>query len=426
MRKLIAAMKKEFLLLIRDKMGLAILFVMPMVLIFVMTLIQDAAFKTLNQEGISLLVVNEDQDTLGARVESGLKSSDFVAFHNTIDGKKATRDDLYNAVREGKFLVGVVIPKGVTEEIRKNVRKLVDESLGEDVSDIKSVPKEIEIIIDPIASKSFVTSVTSQLREFISSMRTRMVFETFNEQIAELIPDGTEIKKSEYSNEQLITYKEVYASEISGEITPNAVQHNVPAWTIFGMFFIILPLVSSMMKEKEEGSIFRFHTIPASYFLQINAKLLVFVVVCVIQFFLMLSIGIIFLPMLGLPVLDLGNSFLGIILIATGCAFAATGFGVVVGTLASTQQQGAILGSLSILLFSAIGGIWVPAYVMPTIMRTISEISPLKWAMDGFYGLFMRGERLVDVIPHFIKLFVFFLICLGITMLLNRFKRKAL
>lgn len=129
--------------------------------------------------------------------------------------------------------------------------------------------------------------------------------------------------------------------------------------------------------------------------------------------------------MLGLPMLDLGNSYAGIILIAAGCAFAATGFGVLVGMLAGTQQQGAILGSLSILLLSAIGGIWVPAYVMPSIMRTISEISPLKWAMDGFYGLFMRGEGFIDVIPHFLKLFAFFILCIGITTMISRYKRKV-
>ena len=216
----------------------------------------------------------------------------------------------------------------------------------------------------------------------------------------------------------------MYASEIAGEIQPNAVQHNVPAWTIFSMFFIVLPLVSSVMKEKEEGSIFRFHTIPASYFLQINAKLLVYVAICMIQFFLMLSIGLVFLPMIGLPVLDLGNSYSGIILVAFGCALAATGYGVLVGTLASTQPQGSILGSLSILILSAIGGIWVPAYVMPTIMRTISEVSPLKWAMDGFYALFLRGEGLVDVAPHFIKLFLFFIVCIVITSVVYRYKSK--
>lgn len=423
MRKLSAAMRKEFLLLIRDKMGLSILFIMPMVLIVIMTLIQDAALKTFNEEGIPLLVVNEDQDSLGFRIEAGLKSSDLVSYHNEINGKRATRDELYQAVKEGKFLIGIVIPKGTTKTIQDEVTRLVDESLGEDVSQVEQASTEIEMVIDPIASKSFVTSVTSQLREFISSLKTRVMFETFNAEIAEFIPEDMTVKKSEYTNRQAVTYKEVYASEISGELKPNAVQHNIPAWTIFAMFFIVLPLVSSIMKEKEEGSVFRFHTIPASYFLQINAKLIVFILICLIQFFLMLLISLVFLPMLGLPVLQLGNSYSGILVMALGCALAAAGFGVLVGSLATTQQQGAVLGSLSILIFSAIGGIWVPAYVMPSIMRTISEISPLKWAMDGFYGLFLRGEGFTDILPHFFKLALFFTVCLLIAVRVQRKKR---
>ncbi len=137
----------------------------------------------------------------------------------------------------------------------------------------------------------------------------------------------------------------------------------------------------------------------------------------------MLLIGLVLLPMLGLPVLQLGNSHFGILIMALGCAMAAAGFGVLVGSLATTQQQGAILGSLSILIFSAIGGIWVPAYIMPSIMRTISEISPLKWAMDGFYGLFLRGEGFVDILPHFLKLAAFFTVCLLIAIRVQSRKR---
>ena len=217
MVKLIAAMKKEFLLLIRDKMGLSILFAMPMVLIFVMTLIQDAAFKTLNEEGISLLFVNEDQDTLGNRIEIGLRSNELISFNDEIDGVKANREQLYEAVKEGKFLIGVVIPKGTTEAVKSDIQKKVFESLGEDVSKMKDKSSEIEIIVDPIASKTFVTTVSSQLREFISAVQTRIMFETFKSELRELLPDDSEIKETENeSQQQVITYKEVYASELLG------------------------------------------------------------------------------------------------------------------------------------------------------------------------------------------------------------------
>ena len=425
MRRVFIAMKKEVLLLVRDKVGLAILFAMPMILIFVMTLIQDSAFKTLNEEGVPIIFVNEDQDSLGLRIEEGLRSSEMIKFNDQIDGKRATPEMVYDAVRNGKFLIGIIVPKGATDAIENNIGSIVMESMQiEDTEKADTSSVEIKLIIDPIASKSFVISITSQLREFISSIKTRIMFETFKEQIAEFIPEDDASLNGDYTNREVIRYKQQYASDVVGEMKPNAVQHNVPAWAIFGMFFIVIPLVSSIMKEKQEGTVFRFHTIPASYSLQIGAKVAVYIIVCMIQFFLMLSIGLIFLPMLGLPELQLGNSYSGIVLVALGCSIAAAGYGVLIGTLASTQQQGAILGSLSILILSALGGIWVPVYIMPELMRSISEMSPLNWALDGFYALFLRGEGFLDIVPQFVKLVVFFLICIGLTSIVRRFKKE--
>jgi len=419
-------MKKEMLLLVRDKIGLAILFLMPMVLIFVMTLIQDSAFRTINEEGIPIVFVNEDQDTLGLRIEQGLREAEICSFEDEIDGRRATRKSVKKAVKEGRFLVGIIIPEGATQAIRNNVENIVLQSIGSyNETKADELSAEILLIIDPVASKSFVISITSQLREFISSVKTRLMFETFNAQITEIIPKDLHNSENIDVDHQVIRYKQEYASELTGEMRPNSVQHNVPAWTIFSMFFIVIPLVGSILKEKTEGSVFRFHTIPASYSLQINAKILVYVCVCMLQFILMLSIGLFFLPMLGLPVLQLGNSYAGVILVAIGCSAAAAGYGVLVGTLAKTQQQGAILGSLSILVLSAIGGIWVPSYIMPEIMRMISQLSPLNWGLDGFYALFLRGEGLLDILPQFIKLIGFFTLCLMLAVVAHKIKKRG-
>ncbi|MDX2361548.1 MAG: ABC transporter permease [Crocinitomicaceae bacterium] len=425
MRQLLAAIKKETLLLVRDRIGLAILFIMPMVLIFVMTIIQDAAFRTLNEQGIPIVLVNADQDSLGNRIEFGLSNTDLCVLHTEIDGEIATLETVRKAVQEGQFLIGIIIPEGATDAIENNVSSLVSASLGMEDETVGAQSAEIQLIIDPVAAKSFVVSITSRLREFISGVKARIMFETFNTQIAELIPEDLGVETGTYNGEPIITYAEEYASELTGDVQPNAVQHNVPAWTIFSMFFIVLPLVSSMMKEKEEGTVFRFHTIPTSYFLQIIAKIFVYIIVCMMQFFLMISIGLFALPLIGLPELELGNSYSGILLIALGCSIAATGYGVLVGTLATTQQQGSILGSLSILVLSAIGGIWVPAYIMPDTMRTLSEMSPLHWGLDGFYGLFLRGEGIGDMIPHFLKMLIFFVVCIGLTIGVQRFKRRG-
>lgn len=430
LHKLLATVKKEVLLLLRDKVGLSILFIMPMVLIFVMTLVQDSAFKTMNEKGIPVVFIDNDKDSLGIQIERGLKANDLCYLSDSIDGKPANVETAQKAVQEGKFLVGIVIPKGATEAIRKNVTELVNQTLnGEDSAKHKSAGTtdsvEITILIDPVAKKSFLISMTSNLREFISEVKTKIMFQTFSEQVAEIIPDKQNAPTNSYQKSQIITYKELYASKSEDKIVPNAVQHNVPAWTIFAMFFIAIPLSSSILKEKNEGSVFRLHTMPTPYLLLVNGKIIVYVIVCLIQFVLMLSVGQIFLPMLGLPALVLGNSIAGIMLLTGATAFAATGYGVMVGTLASTEHQAAIMGSLSILLLSALGGIWVPSYVMPEVMRNISAWSPLNWSLEGFYKLFLRGGHVSDVLGETLKLLLFFLATMTVTSIANRKKRTV-
>ncbi|HNA16105.1 MAG TPA: ABC transporter permease [Ferruginibacter sp.] len=430
LHKLLATVKKEVLLLLRDKVGLSILFIMPMVLIFVMTLVQDSAFKTMNEKGIPVVFIDNDKDSLGIQIERGLKANDLCYLSDSIDGKPASVETAQKAVQEGKFLVGIVIPKGATEAIRKNVTELVNQTLnGEDSAKHKSAGTtdsvEITILIDPVAKKSFLISMTSNLREFISEVKTKIMFQTFSEQVAEIIPDKQNAPTNSYQKSQIIKYKELYASKSEDKIVPNAVQHNVPAWTIFAMFFIAIPLSSSILKEKNEGSVFRLHTMPTPYLLLVNGKIIVYVIVCLIQFVLMLSVGQIFLPMLGLPALVLGNSIAGIMLLTGATAFAATGYGVMVGTLASTEHQAAIMGSLSILLLSALGGIWVPSYVMPEVMRNISAWSPLNWSLEGFYKLFLRGGHVSDVLGETLKLLLFFLATMTVTSIANRKKRTV-
>jgi ABC-2 type transport system permease protein len=71
MYKLLATIKKETIILLRDQFGLAILFLMPIVLIIVMTLVQDAAFSSINERGVKIVLVDNDQDSLGVAIKRG-------------------------------------------------------------------------------------------------------------------------------------------------------------------------------------------------------------------------------------------------------------------------------------------------------------------------------------------------------------------
>src|SRR5690606_29898341 len=102
------------------------------VLIIVMTLIQDSAFHTIAEKGVPIVFVNNDQDALGTTIHDGLKTSSLCTLHDSINGKLATEASARQAVSEGKFLIGVVIPKHATKKIKQSVSSLVSESMGLD------------------------------------------------------------------------------------------------------------------------------------------------------------------------------------------------------------------------------------------------------------------------------------------------------
>ena len=175
------------------------------------------------------------------------------------------------------------------------------------------------------------------------------------------------------------------------------------------MFFIIIPLTGSMIKEREEGSLARLMSMPVSYIHLLLAKVTVYFFVCLVQSFLMIFSGIFILPLFHIPMLVIGNHIIALTLMTIATALAALGYGLLVGTIANTHQQAAAFGAVSIIILAAIGGVWVPVYLMPNVMRHVAMISPLNWGMTGFYNIFLRQGGLITIMIPALKLVAFFL-----------------
>ena len=63
--------------MVRDKAAMAVMFLMPMALVFIVTIIQDSTFKSVNETSVPLLFVDNDKDSLSFKLESALKQTHF-------------------------------------------------------------------------------------------------------------------------------------------------------------------------------------------------------------------------------------------------------------------------------------------------------------------------------------------------------------
>lgn len=427
MLRLRSSIVKEILVLIRDIAGLAILFVMPMVLIFVMTLIQDSTFRKLDETNLEVLVVNNDQDSLGMAIERGLASTGFFSVKTSLDDERISEQRLQRNISEGNYQIGILIKEGATKALRENAKMLIDKAIGEGGSDSLRFKTDttcgasVVVYFDPVIKNSFKQSVMNALENFTSTIESKIIFQAFAEEVKPLLPEGSELS---FLGERGITIEQTYAFNEYNEVLPNSVQHNVPAWTVFAMFFIIIPLTGNIIKEREDGSALRLKLMPGSYITVLLSKILVYLVVCLIQFFLMLVVGILFLPLLGMPTLELGSHPGALLILSLSVALAATGYGVLLGTIATSHEQAASFGSVSVIILAAIGGVWVPVYMMPPIMQKISIISPLNWGVDGFYDVFLRGANLQKIAPQALSLILFCVVTMLLAFQYERLKKS--
>ena len=55
-----------------------------------------------------------------------------------------------------------------------------------------------------------------------------------------------------------------------------AVQQSVPAWLIFGMFFVVIPIAGVLIQERNDGTLTRLATFGVSPGALLGGKLLAF------------------------------------------------------------------------------------------------------------------------------------------------------
>lgn len=417
---------KEFLLLKRDLGGMVILFVMPLILIITVTLIQDSTFRSVSDSKIPILLVNNDKGNVSKTVFDNLQKSEAFSIISKVDNQTLTENQAKELVLKGKYQLAIILPEKLSTDlqakINQNVNKIVA-SLGmtDTIESSKGVEipsqKEIKLYFDPAVQMSFKSAVMSSIDKMIAQIETKSIYATFKDQLG----DGS----SSFEQKSFITFKEIAPKINNQEIKPNSVQHNVPAWTLFAIFFIVIPLSINIVKEKSQGTFIRLRTNPVSNSIVLAGKTITYLIICMIQFYMMILVAIFLFPYLGLPSLNVkGNLFL-MSIVALFSGFAAIGFGILLGTIAKTQEQSAPFGATSVIILAAVGGVWVPVFAMPKMMQIVAQSSPMNWGLNAFYDVLLRQASIVEIIPEISLLFLFFIITSTIALQYDKKKRAV-
>jgi ABC-2 type transport system permease protein len=393
MRKIFSGFRKELLILIRDLPGLAILFLMPVLLVLVVTLAQENTLK--NQVAkTAILLAAPGSSVLCGQITGDFDSSGLFITTRVITDDTVTVNSVSLRISEGDFPAGIVITNNDSAVI---------------------------LITDPALHESYRKSMLSAVHFLLKGAQVKVHMN----KLMGFMPSGTGPESFGQLIRELPPIREIYAVKERSAIKPTPVQNNVPGFILFAMFFIVIPLSGSLVIEKNEGPYLRLRTLPVPVISVLGSKAILYLIVCLVQFVLMMFVGTWFLhTFFGLPRLDPGHRYSAMILATLAAAFAAVGFGTIIGALARTHSQAALTGSLLVVILGIISGTFLPIHTMPEAIRKISLFSPMRWGIDNYIDIFVRGGNIRDILPRTLCLLLFFIFAMIFSMhIFSRWKK---
>jgi len=405
--KLRATILKDIRILLRDKVGLMLMLLMPVLLAIVITTVQNSTFELVNNNKVPLILYNKDTGQVSTEFIRALDKIGMFELKN-LDSSQNEKD-IVSRMHAKDALVAIIIPENYTDQTLSKAKNITKEALknvniAEDtVKNVSINEIPLTLYYHPVLQQSFRNSINGALRSALQLVQSkyivRQLYTTVNEQT---IPDSLE---NQITANQL-PVNEIPVSRDGSRNIPNATQHNIPAWTIFAMFFIVISLGSSIVREKQSGSFVRLRTLPTNFMVALASKQITYLFVTLLQAAIIFSIGTWLFPKMELPPLNLPADKLGLFLVTLACGWCATSFAICIGVFAQTQEQSNGFGAVSIVILAAIGGLLVPSFAMPASFQLIMRLSPLHWCLEAYYGLFLEGGTLKDILMNIIPLLV--------------------
>jgi len=375
--RLRALVRKEGLLLLRDPHALAVLFVMPTLFLLLMA-------------GAMSSYMQDKPPALRLVLELHVQDDASQFFR---DALQAQLPDSQLLADSGERLARVRLPDDFAEHLLDSPHQ------GPSLS----FPAQL----DKVSRQRLHSAVQ------IALAQTRLLAFLEDSQLLDPdLPRSQRLQLVQQRTQSRIDEQQQLASgDLSGRA--NASQLSVPAWLIFGMFFVVLPMAGGFQREQQSGALLRLRCLGLNLGSLVLSKLLPYLAINLLQFVLLLAIGVYGLPLLGLPALSLPGSLATYALLALCVALATCSLGLLLAALARSSEQALLLGGGINILLAAIGGIMVPKSVMPAAMAQLAEVSPMSWALDGFLGLLVAQGSLADIAPYCLRLLLFAAVCGG-------------
>ena len=185
------------------------------------------------------------------------------------------------------------------------------------------------------------------------------------------------------------TTREIEAVQAGANAAPVAYNGYAHSFAGMGVQFILMSGVElgmGLLLMRRLGLWKRLRAAPLSRAQLLGSRIVAGAVIAMVVFTVIYAVAI---AAFGVRVL---GSLPGLVLVLVSFSLLTASFGLLVAALGRTPEATRGLAILATLLMVMLGGAWVPSFLFPEWLQTLSLAVPTRWAVDALDAMTWRGQ----------------------------------
>jgi ABC-2 type transport system permease protein len=379
---------KDILIFLKNRGQLFTLFLLP--LIFILTFAFGYSALTSEVELIPLPVVNLDPDGDMAR-----ELIDSLNRDRGLEVKLFAQDKAQAALEAAEIERVIVIPVGFTEDVAAGRQVTLHMTNGPKAN--TSNTDTIQQIIDGVAKDlSLQTQLIAGFQQMGSMLQAApediQVFTT------ERIVSQAQSQFERAKTQPLVSVEQTLPETLlRGERSLNPLEIYVPRFTVLFVFLTAGTTALAIYAEKKIGTFRRLMSAPIAKSELLAGKMIPNLIIVLLQIVVIFGAGALLLPLLGLNPVSLGDNLLALIVVSVLVALCSTSLGLLIAALARTEAQISAIAQVALWVMAALGGAFIPTWVMGEFLGNIGKVVPHYWAIQAYTGIMVRGQGLANI-----------------------------
>ncbi len=352
MRRLGAMVKKEVLQLSRDKFYLRFLLLAPLLQLIVLGF--SLTMETVN---VPTLICDMENSSLSRELVRSISTNDRFS----IRGQVYTYEELEAGIHSWKASLGLYIPPDFSSRMEK-------EGFG-----------EVQVLMDAVDGNKALTAY-GYIQQIFAGEGVRIAGEN-SSGIAGTTPLPA------------VSHHYLFNPELKNE-----------AFMVPGVVVVILTIITlligsmSLVREKETGTLEQLSVTPIRKGELILGKMLPFLIYSFIEVVIILKVASLIFH------LQLAGNVFQLYLAVLLYLFSTLGLGLLVSTIASTQQQALFIAWFFMVFLMLLSGFFISIENMPIWLQRITLINPLRYMMTVVREIYLKATPLKFMMDQLLPL----------------------